>query len=191
MAKAAFHKNQRVYVRPVGTWATIEQVKPQWVKGVEEPVRIYYCTGLGRDFVADELAADAAETGVESAGPEHWRLMRVKNKWQDPAECANHPVPGTFPIIVTDTQDWGGWRVPGAEYDRDPVRIERQARLIATAPQLLRLAESLCAYAGEETANLPDQLGDMARAAGVMVRAVESRPEELITADDPDLSHVA
>ena len=26
MAKALFHKNQRVYVKPVGTWALIERV---------------------------------------------------------------------------------------------------------------------------------------------------------------------
>ena len=32
MAKAIYHKHQRVFVRPVGTWALVEQVKPQWVK---------------------------------------------------------------------------------------------------------------------------------------------------------------
>ena len=35
MAKAAFHKNQKVFVKPVGTWAVVEQVLPQWVKGLE------------------------------------------------------------------------------------------------------------------------------------------------------------
>ena len=35
MAKAVFHKNQRVYVSSVGTWAMVEQVVPQWAKGVE------------------------------------------------------------------------------------------------------------------------------------------------------------
>ena len=25
MAKAAFHKNQKVFVKPVGTWAVVEQ----------------------------------------------------------------------------------------------------------------------------------------------------------------------
>jgi hypothetical protein len=39
MAKAIYHKHQRVFVRPVGTWALVEQVKPQWVKDVEEPVQ--------------------------------------------------------------------------------------------------------------------------------------------------------
>ena len=58
MAKAVFHKGQRVYVKPVATWAVIEQVHPQWVKGVEEPLRVTYDTGLGRDFQAHELAAE-------------------------------------------------------------------------------------------------------------------------------------
>ena len=58
MAKAVFHKGQRVYVKPVATWAVIEEVRPQWVKGVEEPLRVSYDTGLGRDFQAHELAAE-------------------------------------------------------------------------------------------------------------------------------------
>ena len=57
MAKAVFQKHQRVFVRPVGTWAMVEQVKPQWVKDVEEPVKVFYDCGLGRDFSAAELAA--------------------------------------------------------------------------------------------------------------------------------------
>ena len=42
MAKAQFHKNQRVYVKPVGTWALVERVVPHWAKGIEEPLRVYY-----------------------------------------------------------------------------------------------------------------------------------------------------
>ena len=30
MAKAQFHKNQRVFVKPVGTWALVEHVVPHW-----------------------------------------------------------------------------------------------------------------------------------------------------------------
>ena len=52
MAKAQFHKNQRVYVKPVGTWALIERVVPHWVKGIEEPIRIHYDVGLGRNATA-------------------------------------------------------------------------------------------------------------------------------------------
>ena len=35
MAKAQFHKNQRVYVKPVGTWALVEHVVPHWAKGID------------------------------------------------------------------------------------------------------------------------------------------------------------
>ena len=58
MAKALFHKNQKVFVKPVGTWAIVERVLPQWVKGMEEPLRVHYDVGLGRDFSANELVAE-------------------------------------------------------------------------------------------------------------------------------------
>ncbi|MFW6413584.1 MAG: hypothetical protein ACOC0V_05555 [Oceanicaulis sp.] len=173
MAKAAFHKHQRVYVKPVGTWAAIEQVKPQWVKDVEEPVKIFYDCGLGRDFTASELAAEA----MEDTDTGRWRLMRAKNKWQSPDECAHHPQPGTYPVVVTDAQNWGGWRVPGAEYDRDPARIEHQARLIVHAPRLLQLAEAVAREAAEN----PDAGSDfvaLGRRAADIARAVRARPDD-------------
>ncbi|XBQ16255.1 MAG: hypothetical protein ABL308_15050 [Oceanicaulis sp.] len=172
MAKAVFHKHQRVYVKPVGTWAAIEKVKPQWVKDVEEPVKIFYDCGLGRDFTAAELSAEQ----VEEADAGRWRLMRARNKWQSTDECAHHPQPGTYPVVVTDKQDWGGWRVPGAEYDRDPARIEHQARLIVHAPSLLALAETLAREAAEN----PDAgaaFVNLGKTAADLVRAVRARPE--------------
>src|SRR6185503_8475219 len=98
MARAQFHKNQRVYVRTVGTWALIERVVPQWTKGLEEPLRVYYDVGLGREFVAEELQAEALEPQVDGAEP--WRVTRAPNKWQSPSETVNHPYPGTHPVIV-------------------------------------------------------------------------------------------
>ena len=72
---------------------------------------------------------------------EHWRVVRARNKWQPAEDCARHPVPGTYPVVMTGEADWGGWRVPGAEYDLDPGKIEEQARLIANAPQLAVLRQ--------------------------------------------------
>lgn len=172
MAKAAFHKHQRVYVRPVGTWASIEAVKPHWVKDVEEPVRIAYDCGLGRDFTADELACEQTDTPRDG----HWRLVRAKNKWQTPEECARHPHPGTFPVIVTDAMDWGGWRVPAAEYDRDPSRIEDQARMIAHAPRLFALAAEF-ARVCQTYEELPADLADLAKQCSDLVRDIEARPD--------------
>jgi len=178
MAKAAFHKHQRVFVKPVGTWTVIEKIKPHWVKDVEEPVKIFYDCGLGRDFIAAELSAEA----VEESDTSQWRLMRAKNKWQSPEECAHHPQPGSYPVVVTDAQNWGGWRVPGAEYDRDPGRVEHQARLIVHAPRLLQLAEALA----REVAENPDAGADLVtlgKRAADMVRAVRARPDK----DEADL----
>lgn len=171
MAKAIYHKHQRVYVHPVGTWASIEQVKPQWVKDVEEPVRVYYDCGLGRDFVTKELSAEQNES-VEAG---HWRVLRAKNKWQSMEECARHPFPGTFPVIVTDAMEWGGWRVPAAEYDRDPARIEAQARLLVQTPSLLELANKISALTDDNT-GLPSEVAELARQAAEILKQVTTRP---------------
>ena len=172
MAKAVFHKHQRVYVRPVGTWALVEHVKPHWVKDVEEPVRVFYDCGLGRDFTAEELSAEQ----VESLDAGRWRVLRAKNKWQSAEECGHHPAPGTFPVVVTESMDWGGWRVPAAEYDRDPSRIEIQARLIANSPRLLDVAERLADLA-EEEGDLPASLTEVAKAAGEIIHEINSKPD--------------
>jgi hypothetical protein len=165
MAKAQFHKNQRVYVKPVGTWALVERVLPQWTKGLDEPLRIYYDVGLGREFSADELQAEqpAAETAVGDT--ESWRVVRARNKWQPAEDCARHPVPGTYPIVITGQAEWGGWRVPGAEYDLDPARVERQARLIANAPQFEIFAKSLVDWARKSGEEMPSSLADLAHQA--------------------------
>ncbi|HSC19340.1 MAG TPA: hypothetical protein VLC74_10530, partial [Rhizomicrobium sp.] len=82
MAKASFHKNQRVFVRPVGTWALVERVIPHWAKGLDEPIRIYYDVGLGREFAAEELQSEQPLANGKSNGKDHWRIIRARNKWQ-------------------------------------------------------------------------------------------------------------
>ena len=52
MAKAVFQKNQRVWVESVGAWAVIDKIVPIWAKGFDEPIRVTYDVGLGRDFLA-------------------------------------------------------------------------------------------------------------------------------------------
>mgnify|MGYP003673526484 CR=1 FL=1 len=179
MAKAVFQKHQRVFVRPVGVWAQVEQVKPHWVRDVEEPVRVTYDCGLGRDFTAVELAEEERDESSASG----WRLMRAKNKWQSAEECAHHPYPGSFPVIVTDANDWGGWRVPGAEYDRDPGNIEFQARLIAQSPALLRLAESLLELKDQDDM-LPQNVRDMVKAAEKAVGSIRAKASEDVPQGD-------
>jgi hypothetical protein len=76
MAKAQFHKNQRVYVKSIGTWTEVEKIVPHWTKGLDEPLRITYDVGLGREFLADELEGDAVKpAGIDDAG--QWRLFRA------------------------------------------------------------------------------------------------------------------
>jgi hypothetical protein len=177
MAKAEFHKNQRVYVGPVGTWAVIEQIKPHWVKDVPEPIRITYEVGLGREFKAAELSGEAKDHTAEGAMKQNWRVQRAKNKWQTAEECAHHPFPGTFPVVMTDNQDWGGWRTPGAEYDRDPGRVEFQAKAMASSLRLLhiakRLEQQVTASAGDASA----ELTELAREARQIIRYVEDAPK--------------
>jgi hypothetical protein len=173
MAKAQFHKNQRVYVKPVGTWALIEHVVPHWAKGLEEPIRVHYDVGLGREFQADELQAEEPtnEEANNNHG-EHWRVVRARNKWQPAEDCARHPVPGTYPVVVTGEAEWGGWRVPGAEYDLDPARIETQARLISASPRLVAFAGGLIEWARKSGEDMPSALVELAHEAQDILAAI-------------------
>jgi hypothetical protein len=176
MAKAQFHRNQRVWVETVGTWATIEKIVPAWAKGFDEPVRITYDVGLGRDFLAHELQGEEAVEVTPTVDGATWRLMRARNKWQAAEDCADHPYPGTFPVVVTDANDWGGWRVPGAEYDRDPRKIERQARLIAVAPRLLAMAREIVALVADSADDAPAAIRALADRAAALERYMDDVP---------------
>lgn len=175
MAKAQFYRNQKVWVESVGAWAVIEQIVPIWAKGFDEPIRITYEVGLGRPFLAQELRAeDRGEAEREDETP--WRLLRARNKWQAAEECGHHPFPGTFPVVVTDPSDWGGWRVPGAEYDRAPRKIEYQARLIASAPDMLAIARKLLSFVDETAEDCPVDLVEIARQAALLIRSLDEIP---------------
>jgi hypothetical protein len=176
LAKAQFHKHQKVWVESVGAWATIDKISPVWAKGFAEPVRITYDVGLGREFLAHELRAEDSEDAPADETTGEWRLMRARNKWQTPEDCAHHPFPGTFPVVVTDPSDWGGWRTPGAEYDRDPYKIEMQARLIAAAPKLMRIARELAEFADEHSSEAPEEVLRLGRAADAILRSVSETP---------------
>jgi hypothetical protein len=169
MARAQFQKGQKVWVECVGAWAQIEKVQPVWAKGFEEPVRVTYDVGLGREFLAHELLLPVEDP---AAAGQTWRLMRARNKWQTAEDTAHHPFPGTYPVVVTDKADWGGWRVPGAEYDRDPEQIEFQARLIAAAPRLMQLAERLTGAVDEAPEDAPPEMLALAREAREILKSV-------------------
>lgn len=171
MARAQFQKGQKVWVECVGAWAQIEKVQPVWAKGFEEPVRVTYDVGLGREFLGHELLLPVEDPAAEIES-QNWRLMRARNKWQAAEDTPHHPFPGTYPVVVTDKADWGGWRVPGAEYDRDPEQIEFQARLIAAAPRLMALAERLAASVDEAPDDAPPEMRELAREARTVLRTV-------------------
>ncbi|HEY2707010.1 MAG TPA: hypothetical protein VGI95_03060 [Caulobacteraceae bacterium] len=170
MAKATFQRNQKVWVESVGAWALIEKIEPVWAKGFEEPVRVTYDVGLGRSFLAHELRPQDPVSDDETVRGPGWRLMRARNKWQSQEDCAQHPYPGTYPVVVTDSTDWGGWRVPGAEYDRDPRRIEFQARLIASTPALRAIALEIVNLVAEAPMEAPPVLEELARRVGTIER---------------------
>jgi len=165
MAKAQFHKSQRVFVKPVGTWALVEHVVPQWTKGLDEPLRIFYDCGLGREFAAEELQIEEPLADREIHAGESWRVVRARNKWQPTEDCSRHPIPGTYPVVVTGEAEWGGWRVPGAEYDLDPNKIEKQSRLIAAAPRFKVFATTLVEWARKSGEEMPAELAQLAHAA--------------------------
>ena len=175
MAKSVFQKNQRVWVEAVGAWAHVEKIVAIWAKGFDEPVRLTYEVGLGREFFAHELQAEDQVSDSETDG-DRWRLLRARNKWQQPGDCSHHPFPGTYPVVVTDPNDWGGWRTPGAEYDRDPRRIERQARLIASAPALRAITRQIMELVGEAPEDAPPAILELARRAAAIERYINEVP---------------
>jgi hypothetical protein len=171
-----------VFVKPVGAWSTVERILPQWVKGVEEPLKIFYDVGLGREFQAHELAGegrDSRSNVVEHTLAEDWRLARLRNRWQGEMDAtrSNHPFPGSFPVIVTDERNWGGWRVPAAEYDRAPERIEFQARVIVNALKMLRMTRDLANFCAEFDTAMPEALRDLSSTADEILASVyETEP---------------
>ena len=166
MAKAKYHKAQRVFVKPVGTWAYVEAVVPKWVKGCEEPLKITYDCGMGREFAQEDL--DEESKGLQLVAgncTDAWRILRSQNRWKSAEECGHHPYPGTHPTVVTSERDWGGWRVPGAEYDLDPYRIEHQAQVIVRAPVFMQLLIDFVRCTDSTSENLGEDLTELAQTA--------------------------
>lgn len=172
MAHAQYHKNQRVYVRPVGTWALVEKVIPHWTKGIKEPLRISYDVGLGRDFSEDELQAEILPP---DDADDTWRIVRGINKVQSPRETEHHPHPGTYPVVVTGEAEWGGWRVPAAEYTLSPERIEGQARLIACAPRMAEIVKMLLEWSKNAPGGIPNSLADLAGRSEKILRYIDDK----------------
>jgi hypothetical protein len=170
MARAQFQKGQKVWVECVGAWANIEKVQPVWAKGFDEPVRVTYDIGLGREFLGSELMLPVEDSLGSGLGD--WRLLRARNKWQPAEDVPHHPFPGTYPVVVTDKADWGGWRVPGAEYDRDPQRIEFQSRLIVAAPQLMAVAQALVDTVSESPEDAPPETLALALRAREVLKSI-------------------
>lgn len=157
----------------VGLLAEVERVIPVWAKGFDEPVRVTYDVGLGREFQAQELQLPEDDSDKPLG---HWRVMRARNKWQEPGDCAHHPYPGSYPVVVTDEADWGGWRVPGAEYDRLPEKIELQARIIAAAPHMLEVLKSLVETVAESPEDAPPEARRLAEMSASILRRIHNQP---------------
>ncbi|MCA8901028.1 MAG: hypothetical protein KDA53_07225 [Hyphomonas sp.] len=193
MAKALFHKSQRVYVRPVGTWALVEQVVPHWVKDVDEPLRVTYECGLGRQFHAHELVSEQAMQNSERSEDEdedllleHWRISRRSPPRRAELGNANRQNQGTYPVVLTDEGEGGGWRVSPSVYQRDPQRIEHQARMIMHTPDLLRIARCIAEHAAEYPTDFPAELRPVAQGCASILRFVyqlDEAPEAAVAAE--------
>jgi hypothetical protein len=179
MAKALFHKSQRVFVKPVGTWAVIEHVVPHWVKDVNEPLRISYDCGLGRPFQAHELVSEQVqhqheriEDDEDEFAIEKWSIGRRTITWRQAELPGIAAAPGTYPVVTTDEDGRGGWRVAGSEFDRDPQRVEHQARMIVHTPDLVRVARRLAEYADAHPDDMPEELQTLAQRCTLILRSV-------------------
>jgi hypothetical protein len=175
MAKAKYHKAQRVFVKPVGTWAYVEAVVPNGSKAATSPSRSPNDCGMGRDFAQEELEEEfKASSSVRATAPARLRVLRSQNRWKSAEQRGHHPYPGTLSTVVTSERDWSGWRVPGSEYDLDPHRIEHQAQMIAHAPVFVKLLEDFVQYADSGAEDLS---GDLTKLAEVVRRVLDEVSE--------------
>ena len=78
-------------------------------------------------------------------------------------------------MVITGEAEWGGWRVPGAEYDLDPAKVEEQARLIASAPQLAGFANALVEWARKSGEDMPNDLAELAHKAQDLLAHVKGQ----------------
>ena len=92
---------------------------------------------------------------------------------KSPEECAHHPHPGTHPVVMTGDADWGGWRVPGAEYDLHPQLVEHQARMVVNAPRMASLLNALVDKAKTESENMPESLAPLVTEARAILRYID------------------
>jgi hypothetical protein len=128
---------------------------------------------LGREFTADELQPEEPLSNRNVNTNEVWRVTRARNKWQATEDCSRHPIPGTYPVVMTGETEWGGWRVPGAEYDLDPLKVERQAHMIAAAPRLASVARTLIEWARKSGEEMPAELAQLAHSAQDVLAKVD------------------
>ena len=66
--------------------------------------------------------------------------------------------------------------MPGAEYDRDPHKIEQQARLVACAPKLMKLVRDLANMVGESTEEASPEMLRLGKAANTLLRHITEQP---------------
>ena len=150
---------------------------------------------MGRSFQAHELAAEESfksdahlmRPEEDEALLEHWHIVRRKAKWRARIGGPDLGEVGTFPVVVTDEDDLGGWRVAGGEYDRDPLRIEHQARMIACTPDLLQTARQIADFHQDNPDGFPAELRQVAQRCASILRFVY----ELNEADEKQSASVA
>ena len=134
MAKAKYHKSQRVFVKPVGTWAHVEAVVPKWVKGCEEPIKIAYDCWHGPRVRPRRTRGGIRALQATPNGLGGLANLRGHNRWKSAEQCRHHPFPGTHPMVVTTDHDWGGWRVPAPNMISIPtassIRPSHRARAV-------------------------------------------------------------
>jgi len=94
-------------------------------------------------------------------------------------------------VVVTAENARGGWRVPAAEYALAPERYEAQARVIAAAPRLMRIARLLVELTSEYEDELPQALHEQAQNAARILSEIQNSAASLSQAlliEEPELA---
>jgi len=129
-------------------------------------------SGAGGGQSAYALCMDGAKVLMLEAGRKYVpETETAMFQTPDQAPLAGEGTPEK-PFGFYDATIDGGWRVPGAEYDLDPVKIERQARMIANAPKLVAFANGLIDWARKSGEDMPNSLVELAHEAQDVLTAI-------------------
>ena len=151
--------------------AYVEAVVPTWVKGCEEPIKISYDCGMGREFAQEELEEEIllrsrSTPRMALAAPGASCAATIAGRAPSSAGTTRHASHGRDHRARLGRLARSGRRIRSRS-----LCIERQAEIVR-APIFMKLLEEFVEYADQEPENLSDDLTKLAQIARRIISEV-------------------